>query len=385
MDLNLSEEHRMLWESVRNFAQSELLPVAGALDQAGVFPKAQVQRMAELGLMGIAVPTEFDGAGMDTLAYVLAMEEISAGCASCGVIMSVNNSLVCDPIIKFGSEKQKRAWLPKLATGERLGCFALSEPGTGSDAAAQSTLAVPDGDDWILSGSKNFITNGNEADLCIVFAMSDRERGTKGISAFLVPSDTEGVTVAKNEKKLGIKASSTSQINLDDVRVSKDALLGSVGEGFKVAMTTLDGGRIGIAAQALGIARQAFEEARAYAQERHAFGGAIANLQAIQFMLADMATEIDAARMLTWQAAFEKDKGGAFGPHAAMAKLYASEMSSRVTHRAIQIYGGYGYCQDFPAERHFRDARITELYEGTSEIQRLVIARHVLKNSESMA
>jgi len=378
MHLDLNDEQTMLRDTVRGFAKEQLLPVAAELDEKGVFPTEQVKGMAELGLMGIAVGTDYDGAGMDVLSYVLAMEEISAGCASCGVIMSVNNSLVCDPITKFGSEEQKREWLPPLATGDKLGCFALSEPGTGSDAAAQTTVAVQDGDHWVINGSKNWITNGNDADMCIVFAMGDKSRGVKGIHAFLVPTDAPGFIVAKNEKKLGIKASSTSQITLEDVRLPKSAMLGKEFEGFKVAMSTLDGGRIGIAAQALGIARQAFEEARDYSMERQAFGGPIGNLQAIQFMLADMATQIDAARLLVWRAAEAKQKGERYGHLSAMAKLYASEMSTRVTHKAIQIFGGFGYSKEYPAERHYRDARITEIYEGTSEIQRLVIARHVL-------
>jgi butyryl-CoA dehydrogenase len=280
--------------------------------------------------------------------------------------------------MKFGNEAQKREWVPKLASGKALGCFALSEPGTGSDAAAQTTVAEKKGDDWVVRGTKNFITNGAEADVAIVFAMGDRSKGVKGINAYIVPTKSAGYSVAKNEKKLGIKASSTSQINLDDVRLPASALLGKEGDGFKVAMSTLDGGRIGIASQALGIARAAFDEARAYALERQAFGGPIANLQAIQFMLADMATQLDAARLLTWRAAVLKDRGEKFSKEASMAKLYASEMSGRVTNKALQIHGGYGYIKDFAAERHFRDARITEIYEGTSEIQRLVIARAVL-------
>jgi butyryl-CoA dehydrogenase len=378
MHLDLTDEQTMLRDMCRQFAREELLPKAGELDERAEFPREQVARMAELGLMGVTVPADYDGAGMDTVSYALAVEEISAGCASCGVIVSVNNSLVCDPIMKFGSEEQKRRWLPELATGKILGCFALSEPSTGSDAAAQKTIAVLDGDEWVLNGSKNFITNGNDAQLCIVFAMGDKSKGVKGINAYLVPLDANGVSVAKNEKKLGIKASSTSQINLDDVRLGKDSLLGAEGEGFRIAMSALDGGRIGIATQALGIARQAFEEARDYALEREAFGGPIADLQAIQFMLADMATEVDAARLLIWRAASLKDAKQRFTTESAMAKLYASEMSNRVTNKALQIFGGYGYCKDYPAERHLRDARITEIYEGTSEVQRLVIARSVL-------
>jgi butyryl-CoA dehydrogenase len=378
MDLNLNEEQTLLRDTVRAFAREELLPRAAEIDERGEFPETQVRRMAELGLMGVAVPAEYGGAGMDTVAYAVAMEEVSAGCASCGVIMSVNNSLVCDPLMKFGTDAQKKRWLPDLAVGKKLGCFALSETGTGSDAAAQKTTVAKDGAGWVLSGSKNFITNGQQAHLCIVFAMADKAKGVKGINAYLVPTDSKGYSVAKNEKKLGIKASSTSQINLDDVHLGADALLAGEGQGFKVAMATLDGGRIGIAAQALGIARQATQEARAYALERHAFGGPIANQQAIQFMLADMATQVDAARLLIWRAAALKDKGGKFSAESAMAKLYASEMSNRVTNKAVQIFGGYGYCKDYPAERHLRDARITEIYEGTSEIQRMVIARSLL-------
>jgi len=378
MHLDLTEEQTMLRDMCRQFAREELLPKAGEMDERAEFPREQVARMAELGLLGVTVPTDYDGAGMDNVSYALAMEEISAGCASCGIIMSVNNSLVCEPIVKFGSEEQKRSWLPDLAQGRILGCFALSEPSTGSDAAAQKTSAVLDGDKWVLNGSKNFITNGNDAQLCIVFAMGDKSKGVKGINAYLVPLDADGVSVAKNEKKLGIKASSTSQINLDDVRLGRDSLLGEAGDGFRIAMSALDGGRIGIATQALGIARQALEEARDYALERNAFGGPIADLQAIQFMLADMATEVDAARLLIWRAAGLKDAKRRFTAESAMAKLYASEMSNRVTNKALQIFGGYGYCKDYPVERHLRDARITEIYEGTSEVQRLVIARSVL-------
>jgi butyryl-CoA dehydrogenase len=378
MHLDLTEEQTMLRDMCRQFAREELLPKAGEMDERAEFPREQVARMAELGLLGVTVPTEYDGAGMDSVSYALAMEEISAGCASCGIIMSVNNSLVCEPIVKFGTEEQKRSWLPDLAQGRILGCFALSEPSTGSDAAAQKTSAVLDGDAWVLNGSKNFVTSGNDAQLCIVFAMGDKSKGVKGINAYLLPLDVDGVSVAKNEKKLGIKASSTSQINLDDVRVGRDSLLGEAGEGFKIAMSALDCGRIGVATQALGIARQALEEARDYALERNAFGGPIADLQAIQFMLADMATEVDAARLLIWRAAILKDAKQRFTTEASMAKLYASEMSNRVTNKALQIFGGYGYCKDYPVERHLRDARITEIYEGTSEVQRLVIARSVL-------
>jgi butyryl-CoA dehydrogenase len=378
MDFDLNDEQAMLRDTCRQFAREELLPRAGELDERAEFPREQVARMAELGLLGITVPAEYGGAGMDTVSYALAMEEISAGCASCGVIMSVHNSLVCDSILKFGNEGQKARWLPELASGRALGCFALSEPSTGSDAAAQKTTATCTGDGWTLNGSKNFVTSGNDAQLGVFFAMGDLGKGVRGINAYLVPLDVTGVSVAKSEKKLGIKASSTSQINLDGVRLASDGLLGEEGEGFVIAMRALDGGRIGIAAQALGIARQALEEARDYALEREAFGGPIAELQAIQFMLADMATEVDAARLLIWRAARLKDAKKGFTAEAAMAKLYASEMSNRVTNKALQIFGGYGYCVDYPAERHLRDARVTEIYEGTSEVQRLVIARSLL-------
>jgi len=378
MHFDLSEDQELLRDSVRTMARQEILPAAEAIDASGEFPWEQVQSMCDMGLMGIAIPEQWGGAGMDHVAYAVAIEEISAACGSCGVIMSVNNSLVGDPIKRFGTDAQKEQWLKPVASGEIMGAYALSEPGTGSDAAAQQTVARRDGDGWILTGAKNFITNGAQAKVIIVFAMGDMSLGVKGINAYLVPTDAPGFSVAKNEKKLGIKGSSTSQIQLDDIKLGPEALLGKEGEGFKIAMSTLDGGRIGIAAQALGIARQAFEEARDYSLERVTFGKPIAEHQAIQFKLADMATEIDAARLLIWQAAYLKDKGARFGAAAAKAKLYASEMSRRVTNEALQVFGGYGYCMDFPAERHLRDARITEIYEGTSEIQRMVIARSVL-------
>ncbi|MEC9465504.1 MAG: acyl-CoA dehydrogenase [Myxococcota bacterium] len=379
MNFDLTEEQLMLRDSVRAFAKQELLPVAAKLDHDGEFPAEQVARMSEMGLMGIAIPEEWGGAGMDHVCYALAMEEISAGCASCGVIISVNNSLVGDPLNRFGTDEQKEKWLKPIARGDMIGCFCLSEPGTGSDAAAQSTVAVKDGDDWVITGAKNWITNGAQAHMAIVFAMTDKSKGTRGITAFIVPTDAEGFVVAKNEEKLGIKASSTSQISLDEVRVPSSNMLGKEGEGFKVAMSTLDGGRIGIAAQALGIARQAFDEARAYSLEREAFGGPIANLQAIQFKLADMGTEIEASRLMVMYAAWLKDQKKSFGQAASMAKVFASEMSTKVTDEAIQIYGGFGYSKEYPAERHYRDARITRIYEGTSEIQRVVIARGLLK------
>jgi butyryl-CoA dehydrogenase len=332
-----------------------------------------------MGLLGVAVPPEWGGAGMDNVSYAVAMEEISRGCAGTGVIMSVNNSLYCDPLVKFGTEAQKREFLVPFARGEKLGCFALTEPMSGSDAAEMRTVATRQGDDYLISGSKNYITNGPQAHAVLLFAMTDRSKAHRGISAFLVPADSRGFTRTKPDDKVGIRASGSCSIYFEDCAIPAGYRLGNEGDGFKIAMSTLDGGRIGIAAQALGIARAAYEAARAYAKERKAFGQAIAGFQAIQFMLADMATEIDAARLLVWRAAWLKDQGVRFTAEAAMAKLYASEMAERVASRGIQIHGGLGYMKECDAERHWRDSRITEIYEGTSEIQRIVISAHLLK------
>ena len=378
MHLELDETQLMIRDTARDFATNALLPGAAERDEEAAFPDDLVREMSELGFMGIAVPEEYGGAGMDYVSYAVAVEEVSAGCGSTGVILSAHHSLVCDPVLKFGTEEQKTRWLVPLARGEMIGGFALSEPGSGSDAAGMQTTAVRDGDGWVLNGSKNFITNAPKSGVCLCLAITDRDKAHRGISAFLVPMDAKGMEVGPHDKKLGIRAAWSSPLYLDDIRLPADALLGRVGDGFKVAMTTLDGGRIGIAAQAVGIARVAFEEARQYSTERKAFGRLISKFQAIQFMLADMATELDAARLLTWHAAWRKDQGLPFSTESAMAKLYASEMSGRVTDKALQIYGGYGYVSDFGAERHLRDARITQIYEGTSEIQRLVIARDVL-------
>jgi butyryl-CoA dehydrogenase len=337
--------------------------------------------------MGVAVPEEWGGAGMDTVSYVLALEEICRGCASTGVIMSVNNSLVCDPLLRFGSEAQKRAWLPDLASGRKLGCFALSEPEAGSDAAAQKTVARRDGDRYVINGTKNFITNGPVADVVVLMTMTRPGAGHKGITAFLVDAKTPGLTFGPSDDKLGIRGAPSAQMFLSDCVVPADAVLGTEGDGFRLAMSALDAGRIGIAAQALGIARAAFEAATRYALQRETFGQPIAHHQAIQFKLADMCTEIDAARLMIWKAAAAKDAakhatsdaGRRFTQEAAMAKLFASEVANRVVKEALQVFGGYGYLADFPAERHYRDAKITEIYEGTSEIQRLVIASQILK------
>ncbi|ACY16278.1 acyl-CoA dehydrogenase [Haliangium ochraceum] len=379
MKFELSEEQKMLQTMARDFAQKEVLPKAAEIDREHRHPKELVARMAELGLMGVAVPEELGGSGMDNVSYALAMEEISRACASTGVIMSVNNSLVCDPIMRFGDDAQKRAFLAPLASGEKLGCFALSEPEAGSDAAAQRTTAVRDGDEWVIQGTKNWITNGPVADTMVLFAMTDKEQGHRGISSFIVPMDTAGVRCGEPDDKLGIRGSKSSQVFLDDARLPASALLGEVGGGFKVAMSTLDGGRIGIAGQALGIARAALEDALDYSLNRKTMGKPIAKHQAISFKLADMATELDAARLLTLRAAYLKDSGQPYGKAAAMAKLYASDVANRAAREAIQIFGGNGYVTEYPVERHFRDAKITEIYEGTSEIQRLVIANHLFK------
>ena len=379
MQFDLTDEQKMIQETARDFANGVVRPKAKDIDQTGQFPADTVKKLAELGFMGMMIPSEYGGAGFDAISYVIAMEEIAAACASTAVIMSVNNSLVCDPLMKFGSEEQKKEYLTPLAKGEKLGCFALSEPNAGSDAARQQTTAVQDGDNFILNGTKNFITNGKEANIAIVFAMTDKAKGHKGISAFIVPTDVKGFNVSRLEHKLGIRASSTAQIMLEDMKLSKKNLLGNVGDGFKVAMSTLDGGRIGIASQALGIARAAMEESIEFAKQREAFGQMIHNFEAIQWMVADMATRLDAARLLTLRAAYLKDKKTRFTKEAAMAKVFAAEAAMWITTKAIQIHGGYGYTTDYPVERHFRDAKITEIYEGTSEIQRLVIAANMFK------
>jgi len=374
-----TEEQSAVQRTAHDFATNEVLPKAAEIDREHRHPTELVRRMAELGFLGIAVPEQYGGSGFDNVSYVLAMEEISRACASTGVIMSVNNSLVCDPILRFGSEAQKQQWLVPLASGKLLGCFALSEPEAGSDAAAQKTTATRDGDGWIIQGTKNWITNGPVADVCVLFTMNDQAAGHKGITAFILPMKTKGVRTGPPDDKMGIRGSKSSQIYLDDVRLPNDALLGEVGGGFRIAMSTLDGGRIGIAAQALGIGRAALEDSLAYAQQRRTFGKAIAQHQAIAFKLADMATELDAARLLALRAAWLKDHKHPYGKEAAMAKLYASDVANRAAREAIQIFGGNGYVTEYPVERHFRDAKITEIYEGTSEIQRLVIAGYLTK------
>ncbi|MBI4366242.1 MAG: acyl-CoA dehydrogenase [Deltaproteobacteria bacterium] len=379
MDFLLSEEQRMLQRMVRDFARLEIAPAAAALDAGSAFPADHLPKLAALGLMGMMIGTEWGGAGMDTLSYVIALEEISAACASTAITMSVNNSLYCGPLATFGTEEQKARFLTPFAAGRALGAYALSEPGSGSDAAALQATAVKQGAHYVLNGRKNFITNGPHADAMIVFASTDKAKKHHGISAFVVEQGTPGFAVGKIEKKLGIRASSTCEILLENCKVPEGNRLGREGEGFTIAMTTLDAGRIGIATQALGIGRAAYEFARKYATERHAFGQAIAQFQAIQWKLADMAMKLDAARLLVHRAAWMKDRGMPIVKEAAMAKLFASEAANWIAKEAVQILGGYGYICDFPVERYYRDAKITEIYEGTSEIQRLVIARQVLK------
>lgn len=379
MDFTLTEEQRMIQQMARDFAQNEVAPAAHELDMNSEFPAQHVKKLAELGFMGMMVPTEWDGAGLETLTYTLALEEISVACASTAVTMSVNNSLYCGPINKYGTDAQKKKHLCSFARGEHLGAYALSEPGTGSDAANQATTAVLKDDKYILNGRKNFITNGPNADAMVLYAMTDQSKRHKGISCFIVEKDFPGFSIGKIEKKLGICASSTSELVLEDCEVPKENILGEEGMGFTIAMATLDGGRIGIGTQAIGIARAAFEAARKYSTEREAFGQAICNFQALQHYLADMAMRIDASRLLIHRAAWLKDHNFTFTKEAAMAKLFASETANWVTDKALQMHGGYGYIKDYAVERYYRDAKITEIYEGTSEIQRLVIARNVLK------
>lgn len=380
MQIVLTEEQELLRETVRRFAREVVQPRAKEIDESGEFPLDFFRQAGELGLTGVAVPEEYGGAGMDAISYCLVVEEVSRVCATSGVILSVNNSLVCDPLVKFGDDEQKREFLTPLAAGDKIGCFALTEPDAGSDAASLRTTARRDGDDYVLNGSKVFITNGTHADSAVVFATVDPEKKHRGITAFVVPCDAPGLTRGAHEYKLGVNASGTTELAFEDVRVPATSRLGEEGEGFKIAMATLDGGRVGISAQAVGVAQGAFDAALAYAREREQFGRPIADFQAIQFYLADMQTEIDAARLLTWKAAWAKEHQKRYTLEAAQAKLFSSEMAQRVTNKALQIHGGYGYTREYDVERFFRDARITEIYEGTSEIQKMVIADWVLQD-----
>jgi alkylation response protein AidB-like acyl-CoA dehydrogenase len=381
MHFQLTEEHEMIRQAARDFAQAELLPGVIERDDEQKFPKEQVRQMGELGFMGMMVSPNFGGSGMDTLSYVLAMEEMSKIDASASVAMSVNNSLVCWGLEKFGNEEQKKKYLTPLAKGEIIGAFCLSEPEAGSDATSQRTTAIDHGDYYLLNGTKNWITNGNSASVYLVIAQTDTAKGHRGINALIVEKDMPGFQVGKKEHKMGIRGSDTHSLMFTDVKVPKENRIGEDGFGFKFAMKTLSGGRIGIAAQALGIAAGALELATKYAQERKSFGKAIADHQAIAFKLADMATRIEAARLLVYKSAWLKDQGLPFDKESAMAKLYASETAMWVTTQAVQIHGGYGYVKEYHVERLMRDAKITEIYEGTSEIQRMVISRaHLQEN-----
>ncbi len=373
--MDLTEEQVLIRDTTRAFARDHLAPKAAEWDREARFPEEAVEGMAELGLMGMLVPEEWGGAGADHVAYALALIEVAAGDGSCSTIMSVHNSVACMPILKFGTPEQKERFLKPLARGETLGAFCLTEPQAGSDAAAIKTRAEKVGNHYVLNGVKQFITSGREADLAIAFAVTDPAAGKKGISAFIVPTDTAGYQVASVEKKLGQKASDTCQIVFDDMKLTPDLLLGEEGQGYRIALSNLEGGRIGIAAQSVGMARAAYEAALAYAREREAFGGPIFDLQAVSFRLADMATRLHAAELMVIEAARLRDAGRPCLKEAAMAKLFASEMAEQVCSDAIQIHGGYGYLADYPVERIYRDVRVCQIYEGTSDIQRMLIAR----------
>jgi len=380
VQFTLTDEQRLIQQTAREFADNEVAPVADRHDREGKFPLELIKKLGRMGFLGMLIPEAYGGTAVGNLCLVLALEELNRVCASTGVTVSVHNSLVSAPIVHWGSEAIKRKYLPRLATGELLSAYALSEPGSGSDAAGLVTGAVRDGNDYVLNGTKNFITTGAEADVAIVMARTDPSHKTRGITAFVLERDMKGYVVGKKEDKLGLRASSTVQLVFEDLRVPASQILGGEGMGFKIAMHTLDGGRIGIAAQAVGIAQACLDASIKYAEEREAFQQPIGKFQAIQWKLADMATRIEAARFLVYNAARLKDAGQPHGKEAAMAKLFASETANDAARDAVQIHGGAGYLEDFPVERHFRDARITEIYEGTSEIQRLVIARHLLKN-----
>lgn len=379
MDFELTDEQRMIRDMARQFASEVLAPQAAIIDEREEYPFETLKQMGELGLMGIEVPEEYGGIGADTISYVLATEEISKACAATGAIMSIQNTLVCHGLVQYGTEEQKEKYLRPAASFEKIGAFGLSEPQAGSDAANQRTMAQRQGDEYIVNGSKNFCTNGGVADFVVLFVRTDPTQKHKGISCLLVDTDTPGFSHGKPEKKLGIRAANTTTLTLEDCHVPAKNRLGEEGEGFEIAMEVLDAGRIGIAAQALGIAQAAFEASVKYAQEREQFGQPISHFQAIQWIIADMATRVEAARLLVYQAALKEDKGERYTCEAAMAKLYASETAMWVTTKAIQVHGGYGYMKEYPVERYFRDAKITEIYEGTSEVQRLVIAHHELR------
>jgi len=378
MDFTLSKEHEMARTLFRDFALQQVKPLAREVDETEVFPKRTVEKMQKLGFLGIPISKEYGGQGCDTLTYILCIEELSKVCGTTGVIVSAHTSLCCDPIKNFGTPEQKEKYLRPLVTGKKLGAFGLTEPNAGTDASGQQTKAVLDGDEYILNGSKIFITNGKEADNYIIFAMTDKSKGTKGISAFIVEKGTPGFTFGTKEKKMGIRGSATYELIFTDCRIPKENLLGQEGKGFSYAMQTLDGGRIGIAAQALGLAAGALETTIAYVKERKQFGKPLSKFQNTQFQIASMATKVEAARLLVYKAAIAKDTQKKYSTEAAMAKLYASEIASEVTSMAVQLHGGYGYTREYDVERMMRDAKITEIYEGTSEVQRMVISGSLL-------
>ncbi|WP_242145174.1 MULTISPECIES: acyl-CoA dehydrogenase [unclassified Bacillus cereus group] len=379
MHFKLSEEHEMIRKMVRDFARNEVAPTAAKRDEEESFDRTLFDQMAALGLTGIPWPEEYGGIGSDYLVYVIAVEELSRACASTGVTLSAHTSLAGWPIFKFGTEAQKQQFLRPMAEGKKIGAYGLTEPGSGSDAGGMKTTARREGDHYILNGSKIFITNGGIADIYVVFALTDLEAKQRGTSAFIVESDAPGFSIGKKESKLGIRSSPTTEIILEDCRIPAENLLGEEGQGFKIAMQTLDGGRNGIAAQAVGIAQAALDASVAYARERHQFGKPIAAQQGISFKLADMATNVEAARLLTYQAAWLESEGLPYGKESAMSKLFAGDIAMKVTTEAVQVFGGYGYTKDYPVERFMRDAKITQIYEGTQEIQRLVISRMLTK------
>ena len=378
MNFSLTKEQEFVRKMVRDFAETEVEPLAADIDAEHRFPEETVEKMAQYGLLGVPFPTEYGGAGGDHISYAITVEELSKKCASTGVICSAHTSLCCWPIFNWGTEEQKRKYLPDLLSGKKLGAFGLTEPNAGTDASGQQTRAVDGGDCWILDGAKVFITNGGYADVFVVMAMTDKSKGNHGISSFIVEKGDPGFSIGKTEDKMGICASSTTELIFQDCRIPKDRLLAEVGEGFKVAMSTLDGGRIGIASQALGIAQGALDVTIEYMKARKQFGKSLSKFQALQFVVADLETQIQAARLLVYRAADMKDKHLPYGPAAAMAKLFAAETAMHVTTKCVQLHGGYGYTKDYPVERMMRDAKITEIYEGTSEVQRMVIAASVL-------
>ena len=379
MNFNLTKEQQMVRNVMKEFTEKEVKPIAAEIDETERFPRETVEKMAKYNMLGIPFPVQYGGSGGDELAYAIAVEELSKACATTGVILSAHTSLGCWPIYKYGTEEQKQKYLVPLAKGEHLGAFGLTEPNAGTDAAGQQTTAILDGDYYILNGTKIFITNGGQADTYIIFAMTDKSKGTRGISAFIVEKDYPGFSIGKIEEKMGIRASATAELIFQNCRVPKENLLGKEGEGFKIAMGTLDGGRIGIAAQALGIAAGALDETVKYLKERQQFGRPIAKFQGLQWMVADLATEIEAARLLVYRAAYNKANNLPYNKEAAMAKLFAAECAMNVTTKCVQLFGGYGYTKDYPIERMMRDAKITEIYEGTSQVQQMVISAAVLK------